>query len=201
MHDAYPDPTLPPADTQSQRRGAFPQTRTNNRPDTWHTVNGRGRRKGATSGPPRMTQTRLDDYRTHPVNTPVAGPSRVSAVPTPVASTPAPSMAPTNTVDADTATATLLTQDFNDLIQSSTNFFAPLTPEDLDDDPPQWTTRLTVILYRTLRPHLSPLALSSPPLPASLALDPRCPATPGISPTSLPLADGMIPPLLRPPAL
>jgi hypothetical protein len=146
--NADPAPAPPHEDTQGRRGSNFPAARSNNHPDAWIRANGKGKRRGAGSGPPRMTQTRLDEYRYRPTGALVAGPSRLA-----------------DTTATTTATDPALTQDLIDLLHPSSNFFAPLTPDHDDppaddtpnDDPPPDTQVLPPSSDPPLSPALSPV--------------------------------------------
>jgi hypothetical protein len=162
LNDPYPDPTPAYEDERIPQRSAFPPGRTGNHPDAWVAASGRGKRRGAAAGPSRLTQTRLDDYRSRPVNVNATlGPSRITA---PALSITAPALASANGVPNPDV---LLTQDFDDLIRSS-NYFAPLTPEDDPSSPIEDETT------RDPRPDPQP-SLPSSDHPLSPAFDPRLP--------------------------
>ena len=146
-------PSLPSTGTRERRGNAPVGARTTNHPDAWLRASGRGKRSGAGSGPPRLTQTRLDDYHGRTAAAPVAGPSRVNT----------------------------LTQDLDDLLHPSSNYFAPLTPSDLDtplDNDPSADAPLaaggladgpppdTQILPPSSDPPLSPASSAQSPVPS-----------------------------------
>ena len=156
--DNNANPTLPREDPQSSRRADFPAMRSSNHPDTWMTARGRGKRRGTSSRPPRMTQTQLVQFRyCPPADTPVAGPSRI-----------------TNVVST-TATVIEPAQDFSDLLHPSSNYFAPLTAD--RDDPPAEDTPAdnapaddplpdTQALPPSSNPPLSPAPSPQSPVPS-----------------------------------
>ena len=154
--DTVPAPAPARENTQSRRGGNFQAARPNDHPDGWARASGRGKRKGTGSGPPRMTQTRLDEYRYRPTEASVAGPSRLAG-----------------TAVTDPA----LTQDLIDLLHPSSNFFAPLTPDHSDppaddapdNDPPADTQALPPSSDPPLSPAQSPVPSHPRDFPAGLS--------------------------------
>ena len=149
INEAAATPSLPSTGMRGPRGDAPVGNRPTNHPEVWMRAGGRGRRGGASSGPSRLTQTRLDDFHRRTIATPAAGPSRTIT----------------------------LTQDIDDLLLPSNNFFAPLTPSDLEDspddgppiDPPPVDDSLadvpppdTQVLPPSSDPPLSPVPTQSP---------------------------------------
>ena len=102
--DALDEP-LPQPESQHDSSRGFPRPRTGNHPDARIKASGRGKARGRTHGTSRSIQMRLDDFQYRPLlQTPGAGPSRIST----------------------------LSQDITALITPSPNSFAPIAPPDLD---------------------------------------------------------------------
>jgi hypothetical protein len=154
--DPYPDPAPTHEDLRSSQRNLLPSGRT--------VASGRGKRRSAAAGPSRLTQTRLDDYLSRRVNA-TPGPSRLST-PTLSIATVSASVPPAAPPNPDI----LLTQDFDDLIRSS-NYFAPLTPEDHSSSPAEAATVENPPSSSQISPplvgsQLSPASSPAPPVPS-----------------------------------